>query len=561
MKVAILSNINTDWLVQELESDHEVYQPAGEGNWVGDLMDPGSAMQGFDPQAVFVILDGQELIRGCCQRSEVARALDEAAGCIESFLRRSSAIPCFVSSIDLPHIAITSLKADRVERFAESRWFAAVDQLCQQYRSCCFFELKELIEREGRGKFYSSKLMYSGHIPYSIRGHQLIAQRIGQSLQAVAGQRRKLLIVDLDNTLWGGILGEQGIQGIALGARDTGAAYQDFQQRLRELKNTGVILAIASKNNQSDVQDVFDQNQQMRLSLDDFVTTRINWDLKPVNIRDIVQTLNIGMDAVLFLDDSALEREFAKEQLPELVVPDFPRDAAQLSEWLRSLYFEHFLTLETTAEDDQKTELYQQNLNRQSHFRHSTTYQEFLESLATVVTVRHAWPTDVPRISQLTHKTNQFNLTTKRYTEAEIIERIDDKDSWVVVAEVEDRFGPSGQVSVLIVTRNGNAAYLDTFLLSCRVMARFIEDSILTAVEDFLGTQGISTVTASYLPTPKNGPVEMVFERMGYEVTAKSLEGAKDYRFDITSTRPAGRQFVATVVNELIKPETPLESP
>lgn len=560
MKISILSNINTDWLVQELQRDHEVYQPSGEGNWVRDLIDPSAAMQGFDPQAVFVLLDGHELIRGCNEQAEVATALDDAAGYIESFVSRSSAVPCFVSSLDLPHTAITSLKAQRVERFAESRWFTALDQLCRQYRSCCLFELKELIEREGRAKFYSSKLMYSAHIPYSIRGHQVIVQRIGQCLKAVAGQRCKLLIVDLDNTLWGGVLGEKGVDGIELGERDTGAAYQDFQRRLRELKDTGVILAIASKNTESNVQDVFDQNVQMVLSLDDFVMTRINWNLKPINIRDIVTELNIGMDAVLFVDDSPLEREFAREQLPDLVVPDFPKDAALLSDWIRCIYFDHFLTFDTTAEDNRKTQLYQESLIRDSHHRQATTYQEFLDSLATIVTIRHALPTDAPRISQLTHKTNQFNLTTRRYSEADVIDRIHDKNSWVVVGEVEDRFGSSGQVSVVIVTRSGSTAHLDTFLLSCRVMSRFIEDSILTAVEDFLGTQGISTVTASYLPTPKNGPVESTLERLGYDLTSKGPEGAKDYQFVISQARPTGRQFVASLVNDLEKSKPPLES-
>ena len=560
MKVAILSNVNTDWLIQELERDHEVYQPVGEGNWVRDLVEPGSAMEGFDPRAVFVILDGHELIRGCDGQTEVAATLDEARSYIDTFALRCSATHCFISSIDLPQIEIFSLKENRMERFAEIQWFWAIDRLSQQHRSCCAFDLKELIEREGREKFYSSKLMYSGHIPYSIRGHRLIVQRIKQCLKAVAGQRRKLLIVDLDNTLWGGVLGEQGTDGIELGPRDTGAAYQDFQRRLLNLKDTGVILAIVSKNTESNVQDVFDQNVQMVLSLNDFVTTRINWDLKPINIRDIVETLNIGMDAVVFVDDSPLERELAKEQLPDLAVPEFPKDAAQLSDWIRDVYFEHFLTLDTTAEDDRKTELYQESLTRESHQRQATTYEEFLESLATIVKVRHAKPSDAPRISQLTHKTNQFNLTTRRYSEAEVIERIQDKDCWVVVCEVEDRFGSSGQVSVMIISRNESIANLDTFLLSCRVMSRFIEDSILTAVEDFLATQGISTVTASYLPTAKNGPVESLMERLGYDQTSKSPDGAKEYQFVITSTRPPQRQFVATLQNDLENSQTPLES-
>jgi len=551
MKVSILSNINTDWLVQDLGQDHLVYQPVGEGNWAGDLIDAGSPMHEFSPQAVFVILDGHELVRGCQSRPEVAAALDEALDCIEGFVRRNSSPPCFVANLDLPHHAISSLNALRIERFAETRWWAALDQLCQQFESCYLFELKELIEREGRGKFYSPKLMYAGHIPYSIRGHQLIAERIRQCVRAVAGQRRKLLVVDLDNTLWGGVLGEMGTDGIDLGDRDAGACYQDFQRRLKELKATGAVLAIASKNSASNVQDVFDRHIHMVLSRDDFVAKRIDWNLKPDNIRDLVADLNISMDAVLFLDDSPLERQFAKEQLPDLVVPEFPQDAAQLSDWLRKIYFEHFLALDITTEDAQKTELYQGNLYRDSLRRGVKTYQEFLKSLDTVVTVRHAEPADARRVAQLTQKTNQFNLTTRRYSEAEILDRIDDENSWVMVGEVEDRFGPSGQVSVVIVSRDGHTANLDTFLLSCRVMSRFIEDSILTAVEDFLVSQEVTAIEASYLPTPKNEPVQKVLERLGYTVTSESPDGSKSYQYVISPTRPAQRRLVAELVSKL----------
>lgn len=551
MKVSILSNINTDWLVGELSKDHQVYQPVGEGNWVADLIDPAEALHAFAPQAVFVLLDGHELIRGCAGQTEVAAALDEALGYIGEFVSRPDSPPCFVANLDLPHNAISSLKAVRLERFAEHHWWAGLQQLCQQSAACYLFELKELVEREGRTRFYSPKLMYSAHIPYSIRGHQLIGAHIRQCLDAVAGRRRKLLIVDLDNTLWGGVVGDQGPAEIELGDRDAGACYRDFQYRLKELQQTGAVLAIASKNSAASVQAVFEQHAQMVLSLNDFVATRIDWNLKPANIRDIVAALNIGLDAAVFIDDSPLEREFAKEQLPELAVPEFPRDVAQLSDWMRHVYLDHFLALETTAEDAQKTQLYQANTVRDLHRRRVKSYQEFLESLETVVTVRQAQPADARRVAQLTQKTNQFNLTTRRYSEAEIAARIQQPACCVIIGEVEDRFGPSGLVSVVIVTRSGETAMLDTFLLSCRVMSRFIEDSILTAVEDFLLAEGVSTLQASYLPTAKNEPVQDILERLGYTLTSTTAGGDKHYQYQLSSTRRAERRFVATVVNKL----------
>ena len=346
---------------------------------------------------------------------------------------------------------------------------------------------------------------------------------------SLALKRMKCLVLDLDNTLWGGVLGEDGVDGIQLGGDYPGKAYQQWQLALSRLAANGIILVVCSKNNETDVQEAWDKNPSMVLKREHFSALRINWRDKASNLRELADELNIGLDSMVFVDDSPAERELIRQLLPEVKVPEFPDKPYLLMPFFKSLVENYFRTYEVTAEDRAKTEQYQANALRRAEQARFADFDDYLYSLDISIDVIPADEHNMPRIAQMTQKTNQFNLTTRRYTDTEVGRFV--SGLWhIYCMAVRDRFGDSGITGTIFLRPVDDTTLdIDTLLISCRVLGKGVEEAFFKTVLNLMRLNGYRKLTATYCPTAKNVQTADFYDRMGMECTMTDDEGRKHY--------------------------------
>lgn len=349
-------------------------------------------------------------------------------------------------------------------------------------------------------------------------------------IDEIALKRKKCLVLDLDNTLWGGVLGEDGIHGIQIGGDYPGKAFLYFQEALLELSRKGVILTICSKNNLQDVLDVWSNNPFIVLKEQHFAAYKINWENKTDNIRELARELNIGLDSMVFVDDNPAERELVSQVLPMVVVPDFPKEPYELPTFFKQLVDKYFRVYAITDEDKNKTAQYKANASRVRAQEGFTDLSKFLESLEMKILIEKACEYNIQRIAQMTQKTNQFNLTTKRYTDSEIRTCIAQGwDIWCV--NVSDRFGDYGITGCIFIKEND----VDTFLLSCRILGKGIEIAFAKTVLNLL-KNNYPKMTAHYRPSLKNMQVKDFWEKVGFNCVSHKENGDKDYEINLENS-------------------------
>ena len=348
-------------------------------------------------------------------------------------------------------------------------------------------------------------------------------------------KRKKCLVLDLDNTIWGGILGEDGIDGIKMGEDYPGKVYSMFQEFLLELAKNGIILTVCSKNNEADVLEVLEKNPLLKLKKEHISTYRINWNNKAQNIEEIAKELNIGLDSMVFVDDNPNERDLIKQALPQVAVPDFPEQLYLYPIFMRKLLNEYFAVYSLTQEDLQKTNQYKANAERIIEQSKYFSFDDYLASLEMELTVISANSFNIPRIAQMTQKTNQFNLTTKRYSEAEIQSFVS-SNNLIYCLNVKDKFGDNGITGVIVLKKIDNHTFeIDSFLLSCRVLGKSIENAFLRYVLQKLKNNGIKYINALYIPTNKNMQVENFYDNLGFEIKNTNISsGTKTYILDLS---------------------------
>lgn len=346
-----------------------------------------------------------------------------------------------------------------------------------------------------------------------------------RKMNSLSLKRKKCLVLDLDNTLWGGVLGEDGIEGIKIGGDYPGKAFLYWQEALLELSKSGVILTVCSKNNEQDVLDAWEKNPFMVLKKEHFAAYRINWTDKATNIKELAAELNIGLDSFVFVDDNPTERELIRQMLPMVEVPEFPAQPYELMPFFKQLVEAYFKVYSVTDEDKKKTEQYKQNAARAQAQASFADFDSFLESLDIQITIEAANEFNIPRIAQMTQKTNQFNLTTQRYTDADVRGFVE--NGWKIwCMSVADKFGDNGVTGAIMVTPEG---VIDTFLLSCRILGKGIETAFVKKVLAMLAKDGLETLKATYLPTAKNGQVKDFWEKAGFACTQQNEDGSKSY--------------------------------
>ncbi len=316
-----------------------------------------------------------------------------------------------------------------------------------------------------------------------------------------------------------------------MGGDYPGKAFHYGQEALLELSKSGVILTVCSKNNEADVLEAWEKNPFMVLKKDNFATWRINWTDKATNIKELADELNIGLDSFVFIDDNPTERELIKQVLPMVEVPDFPAQPYELPVFFKEIVEKYFRVYSVTSEDKKKTEQYKANAQRAQAQRSFVDFDSFLESLDIQITIEAANEFNIPRIAQMTQKTNQFNLTTKRYTDADV--RSFMQAGWKIwCISVADKFGDNGITGCIMVAPEppkGERCEIDTFLLSCRILGKGIEVAFIKRILLELRNQGITEVKATYLPTAKNAQVKDFYDRCGFPLVAEEADGKRSY--------------------------------
>ena len=350
-------------------------------------------------------------------------------------------------------------------------------------------------------------------------------------INSIMLKRKKCLVLDLDNTLWGGILGEDGINGIKLGEDYPGNAFSDFQKSILKIKDSGIILSICSKNNEDDVKEAWNKNPNILIKESDISSYRINWRNKADNIREIADELNIGLDSMVFVDDNPTERELVKQVLADVVVPDFPTQPYDLPNFTKKLINNYFQIYSLTQEDLNKTKQYKSNAQRANHRKSYIDFNKYLKSLELVLDIKSASSFSIPRISQMTQKTNQFNLTTIRYSEVDIKDLIKNK-SWVYTLSVSDKFGDNVITGLIIIDLKDREAMINSFLLSCRILGKNIENQFIYFILNKLKKIGIERVSAKYISTAKNNQVKDFYENIGFELK-NDFKSIKEYSLDL----------------------------
>ena len=406
-------------------------------------------------------------------------------------------------------------------------------KLTAEFPNLFVCDLASLQNKYGRDWMFDASVYVSTEMILSVDALPQVAARVMDIVCAVEGKIHKCLILDLDNTLWGGVVGDDGWEGIQLGhGLGIGKAFSEFQQWVKKMRERGIIIAVCSKNDEDKAKEPFERNPEMFLKLDDIAVFVANWENKADNIRTIQQILNIGFDSMVFIDDNPFERNIVRENLPGICVPEMPEDQGEWLEYLYSLNL--FETAAFSNADKDRTKQYQIEAKRVQASQHFTNEAEFLESLEMVSVVEGFTPFNTPRVAQLSQRSNQFNLRTVRYTDAEIA-NFGKNDHYACFSfTLEDKFGDNGLICVIILEKRGSETlFVDTWFMSCRVLKRGMESFTLNTIVEWAKQHGFKHIVGEYIPTPKNGMVREHYPNLGFQ---KLEEGF--YELDVDTYQP-----------------------
>jgi FkbH-like protein len=468
---------------------------------------------------------------------EVGR-IDGAIRAILAGIRRQTAAMILWHGFDAPLFPAYGI-ADYQRPDGQS---AVIDDLNARLRaalaetgSAYFVDINACRARIGASTFYDRRYWHIGRAPYSREALREIGDEGFKYVRALKGRQKKCLVLDCDEVLWGGIVGEDGLAGIRLGRTYPGSAFLELQQEAVNLYHRGVILALCSKNNEADVWEVFRNHPDMILKESHIAAWRINWLDKASNIREIAAELNIGLDSMVFADDNEAECELVRRLLPEVEVVHLDR-ARAVDHAFRLASGGWFDTLTMSDEDRRRGASYRAEAERRQAQRDAPDLEGYLRSLEMVVKIRPADAVSLPRAAQLTQKTNQFNLTTQRYGEEQMARFAADPACDVLTVRVSDRFGDAGLVGVAIVRYEERRAVLDTLLLSCRVLGRGVEDALLTSCLRRAQARGASSLTGLFRPTARNQVAAGFLAGQGFR---QADDAGETWEFDLIGWSPA----------------------
>ncbi|MCM1100298.1 MAG: HAD-IIIC family phosphatase [Clostridium sp.] len=523
-RIALLSNVNMNAVIRALGREMEIYEAEGYGNELGLLMNPGSSYHAFDPDITFVVTDLMELLDHRTDEKTAETLIENWFASFESALRARGVYYVNDAWLWGPESEADAL-TDRssIERI----WDDRLHRLCKTHANVRILPYHRMIAKLGEENAFSLKMWYMGRILLSGEAGKRLAALMADRVRLERRTPKKVLILDLDNVLWGGLAGEHDQTPIALSEEHAGLAYKNLQRVIDRMERQGVILAIVSKNNPEDAEEILQHHPHMVLRPEQFAAKRINWRDKSENIKELAEELNLSTDSFVFWDDSPEERLLVSRMLPEVTVPDFPERVEDLAPAMTAVYHNYFEKAALTAEDLQKTAQYADNGKREDLRQSAGSFEEYLRQLRIVVTREE--PTErINRLTDLLNKTNQFNLTTKRHDMGQVQSMVEDAAKRVFLYGVRDCFGDYGTVAAVIADVSKEIPVLEEFVMSCRVMGKNIEQGILSHVEDSLRREGFERVRGMYIPTARNRPVAQMYEQAGYHVIQQETGGTAE---------------------------------
>jgi FkbH-like protein len=402
----------------------------------------------------------------------------------------------------------------------------------------------------GQATWFRNSYWYNFHMALSPTATVSLAHNIAAIVKSVYGKSKKCLVLDLDNTLWGGVIGDDGVQNLILGKdHPVGEAFLDFQRYVKNLQQRGVILAVCSKNDADNAKEGFSHPDSV-LKLQDFSAFKANWDPKPENIREIAVELNIGLDSIVFVDDNPAERDLVAEQMPEVAVPNVGPDVSTFAEILEH---ERYFEVDKVVQDDlNRSTYYSSNAQRSAGHGRFSNYGEFLSSLEMTAEIRPFLPVYLERITQLINKTNQFNLTTRRYTSAEVASIAQDPAFITLYGRLADKFGDNGLVSVLMGQVFDGALQVDLWLMSCRVLKREMEFVMFDALVEQCHMRGIRKIVGVYIPSKKNSMVAGHYASLGFSPMGEASEGRELWCYDVPTTYSPRTRHIRRIAEALL---------
>lgn len=518
------------------------------GQYFQELLDRGSALHAFRPTVVLFAFDAHFLTQGLHASAtdrESAEILDDKVAHIRhSWKLARDAFGCPV----LQQTAINvfpPLLGSNEHRLPGSRHHGVL-RVNRSIRDAADLDrvdvvgLEDRVAQDGLSAWHDPALWTRSKQEVSPRAAPVGGELVARVLAAQQGKSYKALVLDLDNTIWGGVIGDDGLDGIVLGqGSPLGEGFVAVQGYAKELGRRGVILAVASKNDEANALEPFEKHPEMVLRRGDIAAFRADWNDKAANIRAIAKDLNIGLDAIVFLDDNPFERSLVREELPMVAVPEIPEDPALVPRALADAgYFE---AVAVTSEDLERNQLYQSNRTREQFKAGTTDIESYLRGLDMRLIWRRLDRVGLQRTVQLINKTNQFNLTTRRYTEEDVVAVMEDDHAFGLQLRLTDRFGDNGIIAIVIgrlQAPNGDLV-IDTWLMSCRVLGRQVEPTTLNLIAAEAKRLGAVRLIGEYVPTPKNGMVKDHYKRLGMTVTERQPDGRSRSVLDLVGFVPA----------------------
>jgi FkbH-like protein len=517
------------------------------GQYLQELSETDSALHEFGPSAVLLAFDAQHLCSGitaAAAASDVDAALSEVCDRLRECWRLArQAFGCLILQqtvlpVHPPLIGGNEHRLPGSRAAFVSRLNAALRGMADE-DGIALIALDDRSARDGLGAWHDPALWNRAKQEVMPAAAPLYAELVARVLAASQGKSYKALVLDLDNTLWGGVIGDDGLEGIVLGQGSAlGEGFLAVQDYARELGRRGIILAVCSKNDEANAIEAFEKHPEMLLRRGDIASFVANWSDKAANIRQIAAELNIGLDALVFLDDNPFERNLIRQELPMVAVPEVPEDPALVPDALAAAgYFE---AIAITEEDRERGSQYQGNRQREALKASATDLEGYLRGLDMRLIWRPFDRIGLQRTTQLINKTNQFNLTTRRYTEAEVEAVMADPTAIGLQLRLLDRFGDNGIIAIVIgrMLEGSEDFLIDTWLMSCRVLGRQVEEGTLNVLAAEAARLGAKRMIGEYVPTKKNGMVRKHYKKLGFATVAEGEDGSSRAMIDLSGFSP-----------------------
>lgn len=566
INIALFGNCTTDYIARSLKSECGKYNISSNiyncpyNQYNQQILDKESAFYASNPELTILFLEGKMLFSEWYEfenlgyKAErkallIKMAFDSLTYIIENIHSKSNT-KIVLNNFKIPYHSPLGVLDSKYHPGLKDM-FTILNLKLGEWSSnkdyVYIFDYCGLSAQFGNTKAEDPKMYYIAKNTVSFSFTNILAKEYMRYILPLKFMTKKCLVLDLDNTLWGGIAGEDGISGINLDISGTGKSFYDFQKQILNLYNKGIILAINSKNNVEDAMTIIENHPHMLLRKRHFSSLKINWNDKVKNIKEISNELNIATDSMVFFDDNPMEREFVKSMLPEVKVVDVPSDTSKYVDTLNDIV--EFELLKMTDEDIKRNMMYMENKKRLEAQQQFENIDEYLASLEIKIILEYADDFSIPRIAQLTQKTNQFNMTTKRYSQTDIENMLKSGTYLILSCQVLDKFGDNGITGVCIVGIKNTSAYIDTFLLSCRVLGRNVEYAFINEVISILLDHGFETVYSSYIKTEKNKANEKFYANAGF---SKYFEDNDTTAYSLNNrNRLKTIQYIQTIIRKV----------